>query len=270
MRRLSVLLCALALLCAACSAEGPSPAADGNTVTTTRSASPTAAASPTTAPSTSTTTTAAASPTSTEQPDVQLPAGTPNAVDDPADLAAISAGDLTPLVPAGSSVGRSAVLSAPADPIDQVAASWVSGEPPARRSGLIVWQRADGQPAWRAVYAFTDPRNRGVFGIAVEQGDLTGDGVPDLLTLEDVGGSGACGTYRVIASTAGRATEILRRDVCDTEIQIARGDLRVREAVFEPTDPHCCPSAFRTTILRWNGSDWKEISSAVSPAPNAS
>jgi hypothetical protein len=108
-----------------------------------------------------------------------------------------------------------------------------------------------------------------VFGIRVDAGDLTGDAIPDLLSFEDVGGSGACGTYRVIASTVGDASEIFRRATCDTEIAISKGDLRVREAVFEPDDPHCCPSAFRTSVLRWNGATWEEVSSEVVPTdPN--
>jgi hypothetical protein len=191
----------------------------------------------------------------------------PTVVDDPADVAAISAGDLTPLIPAGATPATSAVLARPEAPIDQVAVAWRAGDALAGRTGLIVWQQADGDPAWRAVYAFTDPKSRGVFGVRMDEADLTGDGIADLLTFEDVGGSGACGTYRVVASTDGDATEILRRSVCDTEIQFAGGDLRVREAVFEPDDPHCCPSAFRTTVLRWNGSDWEQISSEVSPTP---
>jgi hypothetical protein len=104
-----------------------------------------------------------------------------------------------------------------------------------------------------------------VFGIRVDTGDVTRDRIPDLVSFEDVGGSGACGTYRVITSELGDATEIFRRDTCDTEIAISRGDLRVREAVYGPDDPHCCPGAFRTTVVRWNGTSWEEISSEVVP-----
>ena len=155
------------------------------------------------------------------------------------------------------------------DPVDQVAVGWFSGELAASRSGVIVWQRAGDEAAWRAVYAFTDPKRRGVLGIGMDQGDVTGDAIPDLLTFEDVGGSGGCGVYRVIATSDGDAAEIFRRSACDTEIRIAGNDLRVREAVFGPDDPHCCPSAFRTTVLRWNGSDWVEASEEVSAVPAA-
>src|SRR5262245_39343811 len=268
MRRTPVLLCALAIACAARpSGDEPTAAPTAAATETTRGPVPSPTSSPpaeTTAPET----TASGSPIPTTQPGVQLPSGMADVVDDPADLTRISAGDLSPLVPPGSSVGRSAVLATPGDPIDRVAVGWTTGAL-AGRTGLIVWQRAEGEPAWRAVYAFTDPKGRGVFGVGIDQGELTGDAIPDLLTFEDVGGSGACGTYRVITSTAADATEILRRSVCDTQVQIAGGDLRVREAVFEPDDPHCCPSAFRTTVLRWNGNDWRTVSEEVSPVPNA-
>jgi hypothetical protein len=104
-----------------------------------------------------------------------------------------------------------------------------------------------------------------VFGIRVDQGELTGDANADVLSFEDVGGSGACGTYRVIAISAGDASEILRRDSCDTQIAIVGGDLRIREAVFRAGDPHCCPSAFRESTLRWNGTSWEKVSSEVVP-----
>jgi hypothetical protein len=184
-------------------------------------------------------------------------------VDDPAAVASIAAGDLGSLVPSGASYANRSTLIAPGDPIDQIVLTWMDGVPPESRTGLIVWQRFDDHPTWRAVFAFTDPSRKGVFGIRADSGDLTGDRIPDLLSFEDVGGSGACGTYRVVASSEGDASQIFRRDTCDTEIVISRGDLRVREAVFEPDDPHCCPSAFRTSVLRWDGATWEEVSSEV-------
>jgi hypothetical protein len=264
MRPLTVLMSVLALAVAACSTDEPAPAPAGSTATVAPSPSP--PAGPTTG-TTGLTTGATGSPVPPPQPDVDLPKGMEAFVDDPADLASIAAGDLAPLVPAGSTPAIRAVLATPDAPIDQIAVTWRAGGPTPGRSGLIVWQATEGDPAWRAVYAFTDPGAAGVFGIRLDEMDVTADGIADLITFEDVGGSGACGTYRVVASTAGDASEILRRSVCDTDIQVAGGDLRVREAVFGPEDPHCCPRAFKTTVLRWNGSDWERVSSEVSPAP---
>ena len=138
-------------------------------------------------------------------------------MDDAADLALIASGDLGPLVPAGASYENRSTLE---DPFEQIVLTWSDGIPPDRRNGLIVWQRSE-DGTWRAVYAFTDPARRGVFGIRVDTGDLTGDAIPDILSFEDVGGSGACGTYRVIATSVGDASEIFRREACDTQIAIS-------------------------------------------------
>jgi hypothetical protein len=41
----------------------------------------------------------------------------------------------------------------------------------------------------------------------------------------------------------------------------------VTEAVFAHGDPHCCPSAMRTTVLTYaGGSTWTTSSETVSPA----
>jgi hypothetical protein len=265
MLRLLALLCALAfaLAVADCSSDEPTTTPSGPTSVSEPAPSHATGSTATTASPTGATGVSVPPP----QPDVSLPNGMRAVVDDPEDVVAISAGDLSPLVPPGSTPATSAGLARPDAPIEQVAVAWRSGDALAGRAGLIVWQHPDGDPAWRAVYAFTDPKGKGVFGVRMDQADVTGDGIADLITFEDVGGSGACGTYRVVESTDGDAAEILRRDVCDTEIQVAGGDLRVRKAVFEPEDAHCCPSAVRTTVLRWNGSDWVEVSSEVSSAP---
>ena len=244
----------LALAGAACSgSDEPTAAPSGATVpTTTETMETTPSPAPTTA-------SPSPSPTLTVDPDVRLPQGMPSIVEDAADLVAIASGELGPLVPSGASYENRSTIE---DPFEQIALTWSDGVPPEGRSGLIVWQRSE-DGTWRAVYAFTDPARRGVFGIRVDTGDLTGDAIADILSFEDVGGSGACGTYRVIATSAGDASEILRREACDTQMAISSGDLRIREAIFRADDPHCCPSAFRESVLRWNGTSWEGISSQV-------
>ena len=128
-----------------------------------------------------------------------------------------------------------------------------------------MWQRSEDE-TWHAVYAFTDPVRLGVFGIRVDAGDLTGDAITDILSFEDVGGSGACGTYRVIATTVGRR----ERDLPPRSLRHPDRDLvAVISGSARPSsdadDPHCCPSAFRESVLRWNGTSWDEISSEVVP-----
>lgn len=253
MRRLLPLVAILAIAGAACSGS------DEPVRTPSASIAPT---TPQTTPSpTATTEPASPDPGPAEDPDVRLPEGMPAIVDDADDLELIASGDLTPLLPPGASYASRVALR---DPIEQIVLTWSDGSPLRRRNGLIVWQRSEDE-SWHAVYAFTDPVRLGVFGIRVDAGELTDDTITDVLSFEDVGGSGACGTYRVIASTVGEASEIFRRDACDTQIAISGGDLRIREAVFHPGDPHCCPSAFRDSTLRWNGTSWDEVSSEVVP-----
>ncbi|HEY8117151.1 MAG TPA: hypothetical protein VIH70_12105, partial [Actinomycetota bacterium] len=234
MRRILPLVAILAIAAAACSgADEPVGPPSATTAPMTAPATTQATPSPTS-------TTEPASPSSgpAEDPDVRLPEGMPAIVDDADDLALIASGDLTPLLPPGASPATRLSLR---DPIDQIVLTWSDGGPLRRRNGLIVWQRSE-DGSWYAVYAFTDPVRLGVFGIRVYAGDVTDDAIADVLSFEDVGGSGACGTYRVIASTVGDASEIFRRDACDTQIAISGGDLRIREAVFHAGDPHCCPS----------------------------
>ncbi len=221
-----------------------------------------ATSGPTSDPPTSSVSPSASPPVEpTPEPDLHLPPGAPSLVEDPADIARVSAGDLSPLLPPRAEIAFTAMQRTPQDPIDQIALAWRSGTDPfASTHGLVVWQLGAG-PEWRALYAFTDRPPTGVLGITLEPGDLTGDGTADLLTSEHTGGTGACGRWRVVASEPGVATEIFRRDACDTEIAIAAGELRIREAVYEPGDPHCCPSAFRVTTLRWNGEAWVETGS---------
>ncbi|HJS27060.1 MAG TPA: hypothetical protein VJ913_08050 [Actinomycetota bacterium] len=256
-------LLALLLLLAACGdtdVSGPSATAGTSSASSVSSpASTSTPSSPFDSPSMS------RSVEPTPEPDLQLPADAPTLVDDPAHIARVSAGDLRPLVPPQAEITFTTLQTTPQDPIDQVALAWRRGADAfASTHGFVVWQRSEG-PAWRALYAFTDRPRSGVLGITMEPGDLTNDGIADLLTSEHTGGTGACGRWRVVTSLPGNAAEIYRKEACDTQIAIAGGDLRIREAVYEPGDPHCCPSAFRVTTLRWNGEDWVETGSKTQP-----
>lgn len=260
MHRLLPLFVCFALAAAACSDPAdPPPSASAATAPTT------SATSGSVAPSTTAPTPSSTSPIAEPTPgaDVHLPDDARSTVDASADIALLAADRFGALAPPDAEVTSASILATPADRLDQVALVWRRGGDLVAETGLTVWQPFESDPTWRAVYAFTDPPRTGVFGIRVDTGDLTGDRIPDLLSFEDTGGSGACGTYRVITSSAGDASQIFRRDACDTEIAISGGDLRIREAVFHGDDPHCCPSAFRTSSLRWDGASWAEISSEL-------
>lgn len=143
----------------------------------------------------------------------------------------------------------------------------LGSDPFAQEHGLVVWRRSPGDsPPWRAVYGFADPPDAGVLGITVELGDATGDGSPDALTFESTGGSGACGRYRLVDLSA--AASAYERDVCDATIHFSTHPvgLLLREALFAPGDPHCCPSSFRVSQLEWNGKRFEVTSKEVIPA----
>jgi hypothetical protein len=176
------------------------------------------------------------------------------------------------LVPPGAAAGASWAGSVSSDaeadrPV--LVVSWSRGDPAAGEVGLEIWERSDATAAdpWRVVYAVTDPPDAGVYGVRFDVGDVTADGSPDVLSFEDMGGSGGCGTWRVIEMAAGSYTERYRKQTCDTMVRVVGGDLQVRTAVFGPEDAHCCPSAFRTTTLRWNGSAWDVVERTREPAP---
>lgn len=244
MRRVPLLL-GLALI-ASCAGGGP--------------AQPTGTPSPTSSPSP----TASPSPSLSPTPAFDLPAGAPTAFD--RDLPATEV-PIAPLIPEGALSEGVVYLAADGEP-RLIAALWSRGEDPlARMLGLVLWAPFEDPPPWRVVYAFTDRPREQVLAIRPQTGELTGDGREDLLTFEETGGTGACGVWRVIAQTDEGAEEILHRETCDTAIDLTdRGTLLVREAVFAPDDPHCCPSAVRLTTLAWTGTRWRVVERTVEPA----
>jgi hypothetical protein len=253
---------AVVLALAACDgADGDGAAPTGPSP----SASPSASGATDTPSPTSTPTRATPTPSPTDEPAIGLPPDAPTTFDldaPPADL------PLEQLVPPGAEVDATWILNPPEDPFSQLGVVWSRGDDPLfRERGVALWQPFPEPPTWRVVYAFTDPLEEGVLGIRMSSADLTGDGLPDLLTFEDVGGSGACGTWRVIASGDASAAEVFRRRTCDAQLSIVADHLELREAVFQPGDSHCCPSAYRTTTLDWDGERFVRTDVTESPAP---
>jgi hypothetical protein len=119
------------------------------------------------------------------------------------------------------------------------------------QNGLIVWRReADG---WRLAHTrqFLPWINAGVVSA-----DITRDGQEDLLLTEWNGGSGGCGFRRVLADVRNRVRELYRRDICETGISAAGGDLLVELPVgpcpFPEGSAHCY-GGVRRERWRWNG-----------------
>ena len=170
------------------------------------------------------------------------------------------------LVPPGAELTDRIELPAGGGLPDQVAVAYAIGEDPfAREQGFAVWQRFPDPPAWSVVFAFVDPPAREVLVIGLQVGDLTRDGHDDVLVFEQTGGTGVCGRWRVIAAVSEGAEVVFTRRTCDTEFLVQGDALDLREAVYEPEDPHCCPSAFRYATYEWNGRRFEETSSRVEP-----
>lgn len=251
-RRLSIVF-ALAAALAACD--------EGGTATPTAGPSPGATSGPSETATPEPTLTTSPEPSPSARP---IPPAWAAPIDDDLDPEALPDDALVP--PDAELTDRLTLPAASGIP-DGVAVAYVLGADPfAAEHGVALWQRFAKAPAWSVVFAFVDPPREGILGIRLEAGDLTGDGHPEVLAFEDRGGTGACGTWRVIAPAPGAADEIFHRTTCDTQIRIADDVLEVREAVFEPEDPHCCPSAFRLSTLRWNGVRFREIASHIEPA----
>jgi hypothetical protein len=196
---------------------------------------------------------------------LHLPADAPTTFDGTLEVD----GPFDELVPPGAEVLDAWLREPSGDLLASAGVVWGRGDDPfARELGVVLWERFVDPPVWRATYAFTDPPERGILGISVDVAELTGDGVDDALTFGSTGGSGACGVWRVIAPRPGGADVILKRSTCDAEISIVGDHLELREAVFEPDDAHCCPSAFRTTTLEWDGSSFAATDVREEPAPS--
>lgn len=168
------------------------------------------------------------------------------------------------LVPPGADLTGRIDLPAGGGVPHQVAVSYGRGDDPfIRERGFAIWQRFPDAPAWSVVYAFVDPARKGVLGIRMQSGDLTGDGHEEVLVFEETGGTGACGTWRVVAATQEDTEDVFRRRTCDAELTISGEVLGLREALYEPDDPHCCPSAIRLAVYEWDGSTFVETSNRV-------
>jgi hypothetical protein len=194
---------------------------------------------------------------------VALPSGTPPSYDAAVAVAALPP---TALVPNGTMPSAIWTATAPDGTQFAIVAFAASGGDPLRRArGLIVWRRFPGSPPWRPVLGFSDAADAGIVQIQALIGDVTGDGWPDAITFEDGGGSGVCGTWRVLDLSAN--AQIYRQHRCDTTLDVSTdpAGLALHAAVYRSGDAHCCPSETRTTILTYADGRWTVASRVVTP-----
>ena len=192
---------------------------------------------------------------------VNVPPGTPPSYAKDVDVADLPA---ETLVPTGTSATDSWNAVGPdGQQFAIIAYAAPSDDPLHQERGVVVWRRFADAPPWRPVFALTDPADAGVLQIHAQIGDVTGDGSPDAIVFEDVGGSGACGRWRVLDLTAN--TQVYERRTCDTMIDVSADPvgLEIREAVYRNGDAHCCPTATRTTVLRYAGDGRWDVASRV-------
>jgi hypothetical protein len=186
----------------------------------------------------------------TRSPEIELPAGLPDSFAEDLDPASLPPQALVP--------GRADVIGvwfAPTAAGEAVLIAWADpkGDPFRRDGGIAVWRRFEDAPPWRAIFGRATPAEEGVLGVRATTADMTGDGSEDALVVSDTGGTGACGRYLVLdLLTAGVAWE---RALCDAQVDPSSAPvgLVIEQAVFEAGDAHCCPSAFRRTVLTYEG-----------------
>jgi hypothetical protein len=232
-------------------------ACSGEPVSSPTATTPPASVPPSTSPSES------SSPSPGVEP-VNVPNGTPPSFDEDVDSS-----DVPPeaLIPPGTSATDVWYAETSAGSTIMVAFVDPGTDPFRLEHGLLVWRRFPGEPQpWRPVFGLLDPPERGVVELHVVIGDATGDGSPDALTFENTGGSGVCGTWRVIDLAANAA--VSTKKTCDTTIDLSTDPpgLVVREAVFADGDAHCCPSSTRTSVLTYDAATgWTVDSTTEQP-----
>ena len=255
MRRLGLLLAITLAAVVTATACGGDPTNDRSLASSSEDASSAPPPPSVTAPATTPTVSPVASP-------IELPPGTPAVFND--DVAAADL-DASALIPRGTHVEQTWIT---ADPEAVVIAYVEPGADPFRADrGTLVWRRFGGAPAWRAVAWLPTSSETGVLGVDGLVADVTGDGLQDVLLAAYTGGSGACARWSVI--DVGAADEVFARDLCDGRIDPSPDPvgLSVDQAVYRVGDPHCCPSAFRTTVLTYDGDrTWTVASKDVTPA----
>jgi len=187
------------------------------------------------------------SPSVTATPSPDLPSGIPASYDQ--DVAKEEVPSKA-LIPPGTKVNNRWMTETAAGEVIVVAYYTPSGDPFLQARGLVEWRRTEGSvPPWSPVFGMEHPKSERILGVEGLVGDATGDGSADLLLQESTGGSGACGNWRVIDLAA--ATERWMESLCDArvDLHVDPVGIALSEAVYAPEDPHCCPSAFRTTVL---------------------
>lgn len=94
----------------------------------------------------------------------------------------------------------------------------------------------------------------GIATPSISYGDLTGDGLDEVVVPIFSGGTAGDIAYYVLSVVNGRATVV--RAVNRTYkvgVSIRGRKLVERVPIYAGDDANCCPSRIQTTVFRWNG-----------------
>jgi hypothetical protein len=150
------------------------------------------------------------------------------------------------------------------DPPQRVVTWRVGGHAEEPSSGLYGVTIVEGN---RRLYSHR--ARRGAERVSVETGDFTGDSRADVLVLDDLDGSGACGVYRTLVTAPGSVRQVQARLLCEDQgsIHLRAGGLLtsigVRKDPKTRYSPHCCYLLLRRTLQRWNGTRWVRVRSTL-------
>jgi hypothetical protein len=188
-----------------------------------------------------------------QSPTPTLPPGTPGTFEDDVPGSEVPA---DALVPRGTNVTDAWPVSAATGDAIVVAFEERGEDPFVAARGFVVWRRQEGaDPPWRPAFGVMSRSGGGVLAIQGSIDDVTGDHSPDALLVERTGGVGNCGRWWVIDLSTGGP--LWRRSICDAEV-VAHQDppgIEITATVYEPGDPHCCPSSIRTTVYAYEPPD---------------
>jgi hypothetical protein len=173
---------------------------------------------------------------------------------------------LDALVPVDARAVNSWTLPAAGGVPEQLVVSWERQTHPDdyTERALVIWQRSyrpRSGATWRRIYSLDAYRYGAkvdVLSITTQLADVTGDGHLDVLAYQYSDGSGACGTYDVLATVHGRVHNLYDSMRCLDDAVIG---LRDHALVIDrglARAPHSRPahptfSTWRRTIKRWNG-----------------
>jgi hypothetical protein len=123
-----------------------------------------------------------------------------------------------------------------------------------RTAGVVVWRRErfSGATRWRVVYERRYPAYANIY---VETGDVTADGIPDVLHY-DRQGSGGCGAHYLVGTVGTAEREIFRRESCETDYRIFRRVFMINQPIgpcpVSRAGAHCSGGS-RLVRMRWTG-----------------